>query len=206
MCWRQHRTHHGSLILLQRLRPVREAPYHSGPRGFSPRNLTALPPFPGPLLMHFPLRCAERAGRHAETGTAAQPLGQDGGGASVGKAGALSIPAWSRAPGSSETCQSCVSARLIFRSPWHQRPRGGLRGGPQEKQGWAAWRLPHQGTLRGGTGALLSPATLGSERVTLSGTLMNTFYIDAGILDKKQQQVRPVTTAWKSLPVMGLCI
>ena len=105
-------------------------------------------------------------GRHAETGTAAQPLGQDGGGASVGKAGALSTPAWSRAPGSSETCQSCVSVRLIFRSPWHQRPRGGLRGGPQEKQGWAAWPLPHQGTLRGGTGALLSPATLGSERVT----------------------------------------
>ena len=121
--------------------------------------------------MHFPLRCAERAGRHAETGTAAQPLGQDGGGASVGKAGALSTPAWSRAPGTSETCQSCVSARLIFRSPWHQRPRGGLRGGPQEKQGWAAWRLPHQGTLWGGTGALLSPATLGSERVTAPSQL-----------------------------------
>lgn len=166
LCWRQHRTHHGSLILLQRLRPVRDAPYHSGPRGFSPRKLTALPPFPWPFLTHFPLRCAERAGRHAEPGTAAQPLGQDGGGASVGKAGALSTPAWSRAPGSSETCQSCVSVHLIFRSPWHQRPRGGLRGGPQEKQGWAAWPLPHQGTLRGGNGALLSPETLGSERVT----------------------------------------
>lgn len=84
----------------------------------------------------------------------------------MGKAGALGSPAWGRAPRASETCQSRVSARWIFRSPRHRRARGGLRGGSQEKQGWAAWPLPHRGTLRGGTGALLSPTTLRSERVT----------------------------------------
>ena len=51
----------GRLILFQRLQPVRDASYHSRPRGFSPRELTALAPFPLPYLTRFPPRSVPAA-------------------------------------------------------------------------------------------------------------------------------------------------
>lgn len=61
LCWRQHRTQQGAWILFQRLQPVRDASYHSRPRGFSPRELTALAPFPLPYLTCFPPRSVPAA-------------------------------------------------------------------------------------------------------------------------------------------------
>ena len=56
-------------------------------------------------------------------------------------------PAWGRAPGSSETRQSRVSVRLIFRISTRclcgiRDPKEGSKRGPQE-QSWAARPLPH---------------------------------------------------------------
>lgn len=86
-------------------------------------------------------------------------------------------PAWGRAPGSSETPQTCMSVHLIFRICTRclrgiRDPEEGSEGGPQEKQSWAARPLPHwwapqtlplHAALQGGTGALLSPPRWGQR-------------------------------------------
>lgn len=74
-----------------------------------------------------------------------------------GKQGSGS-PAWGRVLGSSEMCQSCVSVRL--------NPEEGSEEAPKRSRAGLPGRLLNVGTLLGGPGALLSPTTLGSERVT----------------------------------------